>query len=64
MVNGKRIRALRILCGWTQQELAQRLSVTWVTVSNWERGRTIPQHVHRKALGRLINDTITAPEGS
>lgn len=39
---GAQIRAARDLKGWKQKELARRVSVEPQTVSNWERGITLP----------------------
>lgn len=38
MTFGERIKALRKERGMTQEELAERLSVTRQTVSKWEQG--------------------------
>ena len=39
---GQRIRYYRVLKGLTQQELADRIGVTWEMVSRYENGRTNP----------------------
>ena len=54
MTDPKKIKAMRIMRGWTQKELAQRLTVSDVTVSNWERGKSAPNPASRAALKRLI----------
>jgi len=36
------VRAKRLARGWTQAELANRLAVTSVTISRWEKGRVEP----------------------
>lgn len=46
---GKRIKRLREQRRWTQQQLADLLTVTTKTVGNWENGRHIP----RSAIGAL-----------
>lgn len=38
----KRLKKLRLAAMLTQQELAEVMSMTSVTVSNWERGTTHP----------------------
>jgi len=53
----EKIRALRKLCGWNQTHLARRLSVTQITVSNWERGTHTPSPVHREQLEQLLRST-------
>ena len=42
------LRRARLAKEWTQEELAERMSVSWETISNFERGVTIP------GLRRLI----------
>ena len=42
------LRRARLAKEWTQEELAERMSVAWETISNFERGATIP------SLRRLI----------
>ena len=39
---GQRIYELRSHRGWSQVQLAQRLSITKQTVSNWENGNILP----------------------
>ena len=39
---GNNIKRFRTKCGMTQDELAEKLSVTRQAVSNWERGKTEP----------------------
>src|ERR1700690_1578179 len=36
------VRAMRRGRGWTQAELAEKLAVTNVTISRWEKGRVEP----------------------
>lgn len=50
-----RIRQLRIAHGWSQQELAEKLGVTNVAVSQWERGVKQPKLEMREALCDLFN---------
>lgn len=50
----KTIRALREERGWTQLELANKLSVTPATVYNWERGRYEPKASQLRALARVF----------
>ena len=47
---GEQIKALREFAGWTQQELANRLSVRQQTVSDWELGI----HTLHSSTGKLL----------
>ncbi len=48
--SGEQIKALREFAGWTQQELANRLSVRQQTVSDWELGL----HTSHRSTARLL----------
>ena len=48
------IRELREARGWTQLELAYKLGVTPVTVSNWERRMSEPKASQLRAIARLF----------
>lgn len=57
---GERIKSLRIGSGtpshpnMTQQQLADAVGVTNVTVSRWETGQTLPRPRHQIAVGRAL----------
>ena len=50
-----RIKQLRLSKGWSQQTLAEKLGVTNVAVSQWERGVKQPKMEMREALCDLFN---------
>lgn len=50
-----RIKQLRLARGWSQQDLADKLNVTNVAVSQWERGVKQPKLEMREALCDLFN---------
>lgn len=50
-----RIKQLRLSKGWSQQMLAEKLGVTNVAVSQWERGAKQPKMEMREALCDLFN---------
>ncbi len=65
-----RLVEARMLRGWSQQEVAERLGTTHVNVSRWERGITKPNPYFRRKLCRLFGLTEeeldlapTLPEG-
>ncbi|MDO8670130.1 MAG: helix-turn-helix domain-containing protein, partial [Dehalococcoidia bacterium] len=47
------IRGLRAQIGTTQAELAERVGVTYVTVSRWENGQSRPNRLALRALATL-----------
>ena len=55
---GAFLSQLRSERGWTQRELAERLSVTDKAVSRWETGRGLPDIQSLKDLSRLFHVTI------
>ena len=55
---GNQIRERRQALGLSQDELAQRLYVTRVTVSHWETGRTLPDVQSMLLLANLFGTTI------
>ena len=55
---GKNIRAYRKICKMTQQELADKLFVTQVTVQQWEKGKKIPQADKLTDIANIFNVKI------
>jgi transcriptional regulator with XRE-family HTH domain len=53
-VRVKTIRQLREEHGWTQLELANKLSVTPSAVYNWERGKSEPKVKQMRALALVF----------
>lgn len=59
------IKGLRARLGLTQKELADKLQVTFVTVSRWENGQSFPNRIAVKALSdlaKITNDLPGAPK--
>ena len=55
---GKKIKALRTLCGLTQEELGDKVFVSKQAVSKWETGKTLPDiEMMRKLCAILQIDT-------
>lgn len=54
---GDRIRALRERAGYSQSELARRLSVTRSSVNAWESGLSAPTAVYIVELAKLFHVT-------
>jgi transcriptional regulator with XRE-family HTH domain len=47
------VRGIHESTGWTQEELARQIGVSFSTVNGWERGRRNPQPYLRKRLEEL-----------
>ena len=54
--SGEQIKSLREFTGWTQQELANRLSVRQQTVSDWELGLHSSHRSTTKLLQMIAED--------
>lgn len=50
------VRTKRLAMGWTQAELAQRLGMTNVTISRWEKGRVEPSPVFWEKFIEIVGD--------
>lgn len=48
-----RIRVIRAIIGMTSESFAESVGASVNSVTNWEKGRTHPQQVHRVRLGML-----------
>jgi transcriptional regulator with XRE-family HTH domain len=54
------LRSAREIRGWTQEELAEKIGTTSVTISRWESGVTVPSRYFRKKLSVLYEQSIQA----
>ena len=52
------LRNMRESQGWTQEELAEKIGTTGVTISRWESGVTSPNRYFRKKLSNLYGKSI------
>ena len=52
------LRNMREGQGWTQEELAEKIGTTGVTISRWESGVTFPSRYFRKRLSTLYGKSI------
>lgn len=60
---GRNIQLFRSQLGLSQQELAERLGVSYPTVNRWEAGKMEPRRKHKRALtDELIGER--APESA
>ncbi len=58
MLIANRIKSYRLKHEYTQDYIAKRLEVSRVTVSNWEKGRTIPDVYNLMKLSNFYNVSI------
>ncbi len=56
---GANIAAHRKARKWSQEELAERLSVASETISRFERGATLPSLVTLQRIGQILKAPIT-----
>jgi len=61
---GENLACARERIGMTQDALAEKLGVSFQTVSNWERGENLPDVPHLVEAARVLNvtvDSLTSP---
>ena len=59
-VIGKRIREARTARGLSQEQLGERLDVSFQAVSSWETGKYIPDSEHLPALAKALDLSLDA----
>lgn len=50
------VRKIRQARGWSQERLAHEIGISFTTVSNWERGKRIPQPYLLRRLCELAGE--------
>jgi len=55
------LRAIRAKLNLTQEQLAERLGVSFATVNRWEGGTTMPQKAARETISALARDAGVEP---
>ena len=55
-----KLRLIRQTKGYSQEELARQLKVSFPTVNSWERGRSTPYPRHQHAIDTLYRDVVGA----
>lgn len=53
----KRIKAIRLQLGLSQEELAQRLGVSFTSVNRWENEQTKPSKLARRQIDLLCRES-------
>ncbi len=56
----RRLKALRLALGWSEETCAHRLGVTYSTLNRWERGESFPRS---QVVLKAIDDFIATHEG-
>ena len=54
----EKVKMIRDVKGFSQEDLARHLGVSFPTVNSWERGRVTPYPRHRKALEKLYREIV------
>jgi len=44
--------------GWTQEQLARNIGVSWNTVQRWESGKTSPSPLAMEKLNGVLRDIL------
>ena len=63
------IKSIRLALGFSQEELAQKLGVSFTSVNRWENGQTKPSKLAKKQIDVLckkskkIKDLVGAENG-
>ncbi|HET8846221.1 MAG TPA: NB-ARC domain-containing protein, partial [Ktedonobacteraceae bacterium] len=60
MKPNKALKFARMHAGWTQEDVADLLDISTMTISRWERGETTPSASFRDRICRLFQ--LSAPE--
>ena len=55
---GDKVKHCRNIMGWTQEQLARNLGVSWNTVQRWESGKTSPSPLAMEKLQELLKDVF------
>jgi type I restriction enzyme M protein len=58
------LRAIRAKMDLTQEQLAERLGVSFATVNRWEGGLTVPQKAAREVITALAQEAGIGPDGA
>ena len=51
------LKKLRQLKGWSQEDLARELGVSFATVNRWENGKTKPSKMAQNLLKKISGET-------
>ena len=52
----EQLKALRRQHGWSQEDLARELGVSFSTVNRWENDKAKPSKLAKKQLKRLLSE--------
>ncbi len=58
MTLGEKIREARRKCGFSQEQLAERMSVSRSAIAKWETDKGLPDVGNLKILSRLLNVSV------
>ena len=50
------LKKLRQQQGWSQEDLARTLGVSFATVNRWENGKTQPSHLAFEKINKIIKN--------
>ena len=53
-----KLKHCRKINGWTQEQFARNLGVSWNTVQRWESGKTRPSPLAMEKIQELLKDIL------
>lgn len=55
---GRRLKASRLKCGFSQQKLGDKIGVNNTFISQCERGTKLPTLLHTKSIAKILGVSI------
>ena len=50
-----KLKKIRLLRGWSQEDLAREIGVSFATVNRWENGKTKPSRLAQDKIKQVVN---------
>ena len=54
-ITAAKLKKIRQLHGWSQEDLARELGVSFATVNRWENGKTKPSRLAQDKIRQVAN---------
>jgi DNA-binding XRE family transcriptional regulator len=53
-----KVRVLRAIKKWSQKELAEKINVSWETISAWENAKRSPHYIAAQKIEKLVKEAM------